>query len=276
MSATVDFSRNNGGRPAYDSNLIVFGEYESGSMASTGVKYNASHGYWNTYIIPSTQTGGREVMNGVSGWNHHFRRFTGEFYMMIDSVGDGTPQLFVFDKYNPSISAQARVDNSFYFGGILRKYYGGGDVRNCGKYEGYDFIGEYAKVDIYNLNSGAVCDFIMTGYTLPINTALHEAGYYGDNCDSMTALQKLTLDACSKLKESCGENLRIYLIKYRKQTTYRHKTRNSTLSFDYNYLDRAVYKTYDVSTEADLASRLKDIAEDIKNWAGYEPAKNVE
>ena len=90
----------------------------------------------------------------------------------------------------------------------------------------------------------------------------------------MTALQKLTLDACSKLKESCGENLRIYLIRYRKQTQY--KFLGKTMSYSYDYLNSCTNNIYDVSTEADLASRLKDIAEDIKNWAGYEPAKNVE
>ena len=152
------------------------------------------------------------------------------------------------------------------FGGLQRQFQEYPDTRTA----------QFASFDLANSHLGGCLLYWYAGYTLPINTALHEAGYYGDTCDSMTALQKLTLDACSKLKESCGENLRIYLIKYRKQTTYRHKTRNSTLSFDYNYLDRAVYKTYDVSTEADLASRLKDIAEDIKNWAGYEPAKNVE
>jgi hypothetical protein len=86
------------------------------------------------------------------------------------------------------------------------------------------------------------------------------------------------------LKSDWGENIRIYLIKYRKQPNCRRtplwQDENTTITLDYSYLDdcaSGVIAPYlwDVSNEADLKSALSTIAADIKSFAAYAPARGV-
>ena len=121
---------------------------------------------------------------------------------------------------------------------------------------------------------------LYAGSTLPVNLTL----YYGadgntlhtyewqsnrsetaTNYDTTAAVKQVTIDACTKLKEDWNkneENLRIYLIKFRKQGT----------DTDYNYLNSCATGTsqpymYDVSTKAQLDQALVKIYEDIiKEW----------
>lgn len=74
--------------------------------------------------------------------------------------------------------------------------------------------------------------------------------------------------------------MQIYLIRYRKQDKYKHPVTQTEMNFDYSYLDNCATGTdepyiYDISTQEELTSALSDISEDIKEWAGYEEAKNV-
>jgi hypothetical protein len=112
------------------------------------------------------------------------------------------------------------------------------------------------------------------------------------------AAEHVTEDACAKLKTD-NPNLRIYVIKYRKQLNRKNKVDGSTVGFDYDYIDscatteKGTTYVYDVFTnsykkgktetadttpsaaEANLAKALADIASDIKTWAGYKAAQNV-
>ena len=94
-----------------------------------------------------------------------------------------------------------------------------------------------------------------------------------------SAVSKVTKDACAKLKTDHGDNLRIYVVKYRKQKEYKHPVTGVKTEFDYKYLDECATSSDhlydDVSTEDDLKAKLNEIAEGIKSWAGYVEAKNV-
>ena len=164
---------------------------------------------------------------------------------------------------------------------------------------------EYTRFDIYDINSGAKCQYITTGTTLPINAALW-AGAEGDSLhehhwqadasgkeiydqdkdgkwilrDATSAVKLVTKDAYTKLKHDWGDNLRVYIIKYRKQTQYKHPVTQTATNFDYSYLSNCASGTsapymYDITTEAQLKSALDAIYTDIEKWAGRTEAKNV-
>ena len=120
------------------------------------------------------------------------------------------------------------------------------------------------------------------GITLPYNTAL--CTKYG-LVDPNEGLKQLTKDACSKLKPDNGtDNVRIYIVKFREQTTHSERTRNGegmikdSVDNDYSYLDECSSYIYSATDQSDLQDKLNLIAKDIKEWAEYTDAKafNVE
>lgn len=125
--------------------------------------------------------------------------------------------------------------------------------------------------------------------TLPVNTALYyayrdnrtsEAEWYTNSkgeyeYDASNAAKNATVAACKKLKKDFGENLRIYLIKYRKQTEYKHKVTSASTSYKYDYLDDCATYEYDITSEDDLKTTMKTIAADIRTFAEYKEAANV-
>ncbi|MDR1982432.1 MAG: hypothetical protein LBQ08_01375, partial [Holosporaceae bacterium] len=103
--------------------------------------------------------------------------------------------------------------------------------------------------------------------------------------DATTACQRVTQSAYAKLKADWGDDIRIYVIKYRKQANCKRtpfwNDLNTTITFDYSYLDGCASGTsapylWDVSDESALKSALAAIAADIKSFANFENAKNVE
>lgn len=99
--------------------------------------------------------------------------------------------------------------------------------------------------------------------------------------DNQTELSKrTTLDACTKLKSDFGANLRVYLIKFRKQTQYINAKTQEPAKFDYSYLNNCATGIsspymYDIVTQSQLNSALSDIFTDIKDWAGRTEARIV-
>ena len=150
----------------------------------------------------------------------------------------------------------------------------------------YDF-----KWEVKNLGAKQL-PTLYAGATLPINTALFYGadgstkysyewqssnGTWNGN-DATAAVKLVTKEACEKLKKN--NNLRVYLIKYRKQLTYKHLVTQKTTNFDYSYLNDCATGTsapymYDIDTEDQLKSALDAIYTNIKDWAGYTEAKNV-
>ncbi|MBO7454757.1 MAG: hypothetical protein J6T91_05285 [Alphaproteobacteria bacterium] len=101
---------------------------------------------------------------------------------------------------------------------------------------------------------------------------LDKEGNYNIVQSASGVAMSITSDACSKLKEDWGEDLRIYVIKYRKQTKYKIET-GVELDYFYNNLRSCVsypqqWKepyVYDISTPDELNDALEKIAQDIKN-----------
>jgi hypothetical protein len=138
---------------------------------------------------------------------------------------------------------------------------------------------------------------LYAGATLPINatlwagadgSTLHSYTWQSDGIGTITtldptaAVKEVTQDACAKLKSDWGSNLRIYLIKFRKQDKYLHKITKAEKDFDYDYLNdcaTANTSTYikDVSDEAGLKNALDEIYSDITsaNFAPRSEARNV-
>ena len=81
---------------------------------------------------------------------------------------------------------------------------------------------------------------------------------------------------------------RIYVVMFRKQSGYNYLKRNGKSvyssgsgTYDYSYISKCATdsggEAYDVGNNtATLKSKLDEIAADIKTWANYEEAKNVE
>jgi hypothetical protein len=79
------------------------------------------------------------------------------------------------------------------------------------------------------------------------------------------AVKNVTAEACAKLKSDYRtDNVRIYIVKYQKQNG------------NYDYLNQCADFIYDAATPEALNTALQVIAADIKSFAGYEAAKNVQ
>jgi hypothetical protein len=296
VSRTVDFSQNVSGKPAYDSSLISYGRSEAGNLHELSIAWDQNIGSWTTHKI----YGQYPEKHGVSGWHHHFRKsMTGDFYFLADDIGTYTPKFMMFDKGTEElgeVSASTQYNIGINSPGLFRHFL---DISNQEKNN------SNVRFDIMNIDDGARMQFIHSGLTLPINAALwagadgstlHSHHWQGDGSgnliydkdgngtwilrDATAAVKLVTKDACAKLKRDWGDNLRIYLIKYRKQDKYKHPVTKAATNFDYSYLDNCATGTdepymYDVATQSELTSALSAISEDIKEWAGYEEAKNV-
>ncbi len=191
--------------------------------------------------------------------SEEFTYKNGNIYPMVDANG------FFID-----------VDNTYFDvnGGAVKKYLSSGLYRwtmpaektksislssNANARQFYWSVENLGDVSLPTLYAGA---------TLPINAALFTGGWQSkdgkwNGVDATTAVQEVTAAACKKLKDDWSNNLRIYLIKYRAQTS------------DYSYLDDCTSYIYDVSDESELNTQLKTIAEDIKSWTGRTEARNV-
>ena len=149
---------------------------------------------------------------------------------------------------------------------------------------------------------------LYAGITLPINAML----YYGASgstahkyqwqsnasgalttYDATEATKKVTASALQKLKGDWGDNIRIYVILFRKQTQYKHLATQATTNFDYSYItnlaantttsgttaattSKPIFRCLEAADESSLNSTLTSIANDIKSWAGYQAARNVD
>ena len=112
----------------------------------------------------------------------------------------------------------------------------------------------------------------------PANCVLINAGYQTAGGDPVFALRKATAAVCAKLKTDYGSNLRVYVIKYRRQTQYKNYITSENENHSYTDIDKCATDTngasYEVDNEADLNSTLNTIANNIKSFAGgVTPAK---
>nr|MCR4623124.1 hypothetical protein [Alphaproteobacteria bacterium] len=172
----------------------------------------------------------------------------------------------------------------------IRRYNATGLTRTYTPFENF-MLGKSANWNEYHRIHGKL-GYIMQTVTLPINTALFYGasgstlynyqwqssnGTWNGN-DATAAVRLVTKEACEKLKKN--SNLRVYLIKYRKQEKYKHPVTQAETIFDYDYLNDCAKETsvpymYDIDTEDKLKSALDAIYTNIKEWAGYTEARNV-
>ena len=134
----------------------------------------------------------------------------------------------------------------------------------------------YCQLQPYSTTYNNMSNILAHSFTNPYNSVLYLNKYQGDNETPTAALEKVTADVCSKLKAEYGSNLRIYLIEYRKQSQYKTFPAGATKAHSYKTIEDCAYTTYTADSETALKSKLDTIATDIKSWAGYTEAKNVE
>jgi hypothetical protein len=280
MSRTVDFSQNVNGRPKFSCNSIAYGE-TAAAHGEAGSVYDSGLGYW--VACDSS------VHPGMSVRNHTFNQNTlGDFYLLLENVGNTAPEGKFFNKSRGPATYDNRKCEDYYLAGLNRKFQEFSDLLPV----------DYAYWNIDNASSAKI-KYICGGFTWPINAVLclgmdggTEKAYSWQTVtndangnttavtDPSVACQNVTKSACAKLRTDFGLNVRIYVIKYRKQPNYKHPISETTTAFDYSYLDSCASGTaapylYDVSDEAGLNNALSAIAANIKTFGGYEGAKNV-
>lgn len=112
----------------------------------------------------------------------------------------------------------------------------------------------------FNFNKAIYCDGELYIKKDIVDNRFYYYPYY--------PITSLTTKACTKLKQVYGDNIKIHIIKYRKD------------SGNYSYLDDCAVSTgrkvYDISNQADLKVKLDEIATELKTWAGRTEAKNVD
>lgn len=131
--------------------------------------------------------------------------------------------------------------------------------------------------------SGGILNLLTTDITYPVNSVLLEGGYQtvsnGVPKETPTqAAMKVTALACAKLKQDYGNNLQIHIVKYRKQQMYKDFSQNNKYH-NYSVIDSCATPgayVVDATSEDQLKAALRVIAEDIKEFAGYKTAQNVD
>ncbi|MDR1236005.1 MAG: hypothetical protein LBJ96_03275 [Holosporaceae bacterium] len=268
LSRTVDFSKNIEERPQFIGE-IAYGESEA-SHGAAGAEYNAGLGYW------VAKDSGDTSYPRMSGWNKTFNKnIAGDFYLLLEYMSGPIPLMRLFCD-GPDIYTYNGNDSKceiYNFRGLHRIFL------PFDKFTSSNNV----NFDIEGISSSTcVVKFIMTGFTLPINRALCERQIEPNNTlyDATSTCRTVTTAACRELQKNT--NLKIYVVKYRKQGE------------DYGYIDSCasdVGYVYDVDTnyykkgtaedrttataEKNLAKALADIAADIKLSGNHEAAKNV-
>ena len=249
----------------------------------TRLEYDTTRGSW---ISSRTDYPWTEFYN---------KNIIGDFYFLLDDIGSIAPKLRFFNRSRGPETYKGVKNELYLIPGLHRRYQTYDDTRRV----------EMASFDMPNSHLGGQVAYQFAGFTLPINAMLY-AGYYdgayhkgawykdqeeNPSYDATEAVKNVTKAACAKLKSDWGSNIRIYLIKYRKQTQYNHKITGTATDFDYSYLNDCASDTgsttkiattqedagkfrFDISSEADLNTALSAIAANIKDWAGYKRAEN--
>ena len=152
---------------------------------------------------------------------------------------------------------------------------------------------KFSSWEPYSSTYNNKVSIIRTIFSKPYNVVLRNGEYasgrkfQGDNDTPTEAVARVTAAACSKLKEDYGNDLRIYILKYRPQRRYNlfpiYAQSQESAIFDYSVADGCATSPeyiYEIEDNEDcqenLKEKLDEIAEDIKNFAEYEPAKLVE
>ena len=266
LSSVIDYSQTSNSKPSYNADL-VFTQQDNAT-------YDTKLGYW---------------------------RLTGGSHCIVDMQKYAKNDFFFFtEEYNPT---SASVAKTIWYGNGTQKSYASRITRYLPGMVGMFFKGTEYWPGFGHGGTGNH-KMVYSGCTQPINAALYNYAKgtseaildanIGPTVDfNRTVLKQLTTDACSKLKNA---SVRVYVVKYRKQTKYNSIGSSSVSGYSsltssdtwtntaadqsYTEIENCATTTggakYDVTTEADLKTTLDTIAEAIKTWAGATEAKIAE
>lgn len=260
-----------------DNDYILYSDISSADISKMGIRWNTTLNCWEYYDNDNVRNVSASLCNHINCQN-----YTGDLYLLIDVPYNLTEQPY-FYWYRNTGYVEEYVD-----AGLTRKFDAFYDTWNDNGSR-FRYAYEICKSGVGGIPA------IVGGMTMPINAVLyygvgadsnnprqrHYHTWQSDTngtvlCDATTACQKATVDAIKKLKADYGENIRIYVIKYRKQGKYKHKTTGIETDFVYDYIDSCedIYNVYDAATSANIATILTTIAADIKSFAAYSAAQN--
>jgi hypothetical protein len=267
MSRCIDFSkRTSDNRFLYNvcgneysgvNNFILYSDKNDGTISRTGIRWNATIDNWEYYANDGS----------TSKWNwFRCQNYSGDMYLVVDAAQKKSTQLRFGWRGKEGIWEENINCGTCRYFHLFEKM-----VSN---YSG-EVSGDALGWEVRDITDASSLLPIIGGITLPINSVLYsgvkdgvanEGVWYGDAYDASAACKKVTEDACAKLKSDHKENLRIYVVKYRKQDG------------DYDYIDKCATTSsyvYDAADEASLNVALQQIATDIReNFADYKPAQN--
>lgn len=149
-------------------------------------------------------------------------------------------------------------DNSTWFTGTVRLF----------SPQTRDSARNYCQIQPYSSTYNNIANMIAHCFTNAYNSVLYLNGYQETRDTPTRAVEKVTADACSKLRSEHGSNLRVYLIEYRKQTQYKTFPSDEVKSHSYTTIRNCADLKYEVSSKESLASTLETIATNIKSFAG--------
>jgi hypothetical protein len=260
MSRSVDSSRNSNNNFVYN----ILGAETTGINDYINYNHNSSFA-WNA------ATECWEYSN-TSGSNYlECGQYPGDMYWTINVENTQATQSYLCFCTNPN-------KYEYFDAGLFRLFnpFGGTAWR--------DNRGNCYPFEVHNCGAGGI-SFAIGGLTMPINTILYYAlaknidTYRNINAaggilyDNDMICQVVTTQACDNLKTEFGDNLRIYVIKYKKLKEKPHKVNtNLRITCDYTYIDACASSPtciYEATNPLELNTALKAIAKDIKLWTGY-------
>ena len=143
----------------------------------------------------------------------------------------------------------------------------------------------YSQLQPNSTTYNNTANLISTNFTVSQNRVLTANGYQSSGETPTNAVSDVTAAACTKLKNTYGNNLRIYVVKYKAQEKYNsfpYKDKASTATdHDYTTVDNCASSSsylYSASTPDELNEALNAIATDIKSasFGNWQEAQNVE
>ncbi|MBQ7673807.1 MAG: hypothetical protein IJT36_04705 [Alphaproteobacteria bacterium] len=271
---------------------LYYYNWGSNSYMLLNVKFDFESTLWYPYNLMNTQTldwrnNNMSIPSGIGISSYSNYNSTEGYHRLKTNACSPFMYRRYSSGYHSDITAVLNAQKSILTNFTLPDYsYTAGDTYISGVVRLFspqkrDSAKNYCELKPYSDAYDDKVNLLATSFTYPMNTVLSKQGYQSANETPIHAVSDLTAAACTKLKTTYGNNLRIYLIKYRAQSAYStfpYYDRNPiATSHNYSIVDACATPgyVYSASDQDTLKNKLDEIAADIKNWVGYEDAKNV-
>lgn len=229
-------------------------DWRSSSVSATNISFSGNHSNW------SSNWGYNRLNTSYT----NFYTWNNTYCSDITVISDSTAQMCAYI-YLPEYYYS---DSYTRFLGPVRLF--SPMKRNSSR--------KYMRMYPYSSSYNNIMNLLEHDFTLPYNYVLRQNGYQTTDVTPTKGAENATSALCTKLKNTYGNNLRIYVIKYRAQTYYQpfpiYNGSTRTEAHDYSVINSCASSTatpylYNISSEADLKKALDAIANNIKDWAGY-------